>query len=79
MTDFSPLNTDYMKSVKIDDLIREERESRLCDAKIKLGQYLMLYNAYMEESLDNDTKELLMKKRKKRLQILKDAYKKLSV
>ena len=79
MTEFSPLNVEYMKSVKIDELIREERETRLCDAKIKLGQYLLLYNSFMEESLDDDTKELLIKKRNKKFQILKDACNKLSI
>ena len=79
MTNFSPLNNDYMKSVKIDELIREEREAKLCDAKIRLGQYLTLYNSFMEESLDEDTRELIINKRKRRLQVLKDAYKQLSV
>ncbi len=79
MKDLSPLSTDYMKGVKIDELIREEREAKLCDAKIKLGQYLLLYNSLMDESLDEETKELLMKKRNKKLQILRDAYRKLSI
>ena len=79
MTNLSPLNNDYMKSVKIDELIREEREARLCDAKIKLGQYLNLYTSLMEETLDEDTKDLLIEKKRRKIQILRDACTKLSV
>ena len=76
---FSPLQTDYIKDVNLDELIREEREARLCDAKIRLDQYLALYDCVFEDSLEEETQELLLKKRKRKFQILKDAYNQLSV
>ena len=38
-----------MEDIKLNELIQEEREARLCDAKIKLGQYIALQNALFEE------------------------------
>ncbi|MBE7705954.1 MAG: hypothetical protein E7Z91_01740 [Cyanobacteria bacterium SIG30] len=75
----SPLTSDYMKEVKLDELIREEREARLCDAKIKLGQYITLHDSLFEETLEEETKDLLLEKRKRKLQILRNACRKLSI
>lgn len=79
MDTLSPITQNYMEDVNIQQLIKEEREARLCDCKIELAKFMELQNALFEEIYEeNETKDLLIRKRNK-LQILKNAYKQISV
>lgn len=75
----SPINANYMDNVGLDSLIREVRETQLCDAKNKIGQFNSLQLALMNELLEGETKHLLIQKRKRKMQELRNARKRTQI
>lgn len=73
----SPINPECMENVRFDKLLCEVHEMQLCDAKMRLEQFNALQEALINELYEGETKHLLIKKRQKRIQDLRDARKRL--
>jgi hypothetical protein len=71
----SPIDKTYIDDVDFKNLIEKARKKNLSDIKLKLNEHNLLQELLFDEIMSKDNAQVL--KKKKKLQILKDASKRL--
>jgi hypothetical protein len=71
----SPIDKTYIDDVDFKNLIEKARKKNLSDIKLKLNEHNLLQEPLFDEIMSKDNAQVL--KKKKKLQILKDASKRL--
>ncbi len=71
----SPINKTYLDDINFERLIKNARKKNLSDTTFKLKEHNLLQELLFDEIMSKDNAQVL--KKKKKLQILKDASKRL--
>ncbi len=71
----SPINKTYIDDINFERLIESARKKNLSNTTLKLNEHNLLQELLFDEIMSKDNAQVL--KKKKKLQILKDASKRL--